>query len=190
MLTKAELSIKNLGERAVVSPLQLSTVPDDDIADFVLDQARVLMHVETHAGREPDTSLQFEKAGPRQHIFFEPSRTTVGIVTCGGLCPGLNSVIRSMVLELRHTYGVREVIGFRYGYEGLNPHQGVAPLSLGVEAVRHIHKQGGSLLGVSRGGQDPRVMVLRHRTVADDSCVDDHTEPYPQAKPSVDVPQS
>ena len=62
----------------------------------------------------------FEMAGPRQQIFFDPSKLKCGIVTCGGLCPGLNDVIRSIVLGLFHHYGVRTVFGFPYGYEGLN----------------------------------------------------------------------
>jgi 6-phosphofructokinase 1 len=159
MPTPEELSIKTLGERTIPSPLKLSTLPDDEIADFVPDAARVLMNAETEVGKQIDTSLQLEKAGPRQRIFFEPGQTRVGIVTCGGLCPGLNSVIRSMVLELHYTYRVREVLGYRYGYEGLNRDHGVKPISLGVDAVRHIHTHGGSVLGVSRGAEDPRVLV-------------------------------
>ena len=60
-------------------------------------------------------------AGPREKIFFDPSHLACGIVTCGGLCPGLNDVIRAIVLSLHHHYGVRTIYGFRYGYEGLAP---------------------------------------------------------------------
>jgi len=159
MPSQEELVVKSLGARSVASPLKLSTVPNDEIADFVPDSARVLMAVETEVGREVDTSLQLEKAGPRQQIYFDPKRTRVGLVTCGGLCPGLNNVIRSMVLELYYTYQVREVIGYRYGYEGLNRERGAKAQSLRVEDVRHIHRQGGSLLGVSRGAEDAKVVV-------------------------------
>ena len=60
-----------------------------------------------------------EVGGPREKIFFDPSQLACGIVTCGGLCPGLNDVIRSIVLSLHHHYGVQKVYGFRFGYEGL-----------------------------------------------------------------------
>ena len=63
----------------------------------------------------------FEKAGPREKIYFDPAKLKCGIVTCGGLCPGLNDVIRAIVMSLFHHYGVRSVFGFPYGYEGLSP---------------------------------------------------------------------
>jgi 6-phosphofructokinase 1 len=159
MPTQAELQIKTLGEASYASPLKLSTVPNDEVADFVPDDARVLINVETCCGQPVDTSAQLEKAGPRQRLFFNPSETRVGIVTCGGLCPGLNNVIRSMVLELRHTYRVKEIIGYRYGYEGLDRDKRVAPMVLTVDDVRHVHNQGGSFLGVARGAVSPQTMV-------------------------------
>ena len=159
MLTKDQLAIQTLGECTRRSPLNLSTIPNDEIADFVDDRARVLMHVESLDGQEVDTSLSFEKAGPREHIHFDPAQTRVAVVTCGGLCPGLNHVIRSIVLELHYTYRVKEVLGYRYGYEGLNRDRGVKPIRLGIDEVRNIHRQGGSFIGVSRGAEDPQVMV-------------------------------
>ena len=105
------------------------------------------------------SSAGFERAGPRQRIFFDPATTRVGIVTCGGLCPGLNNVLRSMVLELHHKYRVKEIFGFRYGFEGLDPETAKEPLRLGPEEVSSIHKQGGSVLGLSRGQQDVGLMV-------------------------------
>jgi 6-phosphofructokinase 1 len=159
MTTEDDLTIKTLGAAQHDSPLRLSTTLHDQVADFVPDDQRVLMDVEARADEEIDTSLRLEKAGPRQRIYFDPSGTRVGIVTCGGLCPGLNGVIRGMVHELHHTYQVREVLGYRYGYQGLNREKGVAPMTLHVGDVLHIHKQGGSLLGVSRGHEDPKVVV-------------------------------
>jgi 6-phosphofructokinase 1 len=100
-----------------------------------------------------------EAAGPREKIFFEPSQLACGIVTCGGLCPGLNDVIRSIVLSLYHLYGIKKVYGFRYGYEGLVQRFGHKPLELTPDAVNRIHEQGGSILGSSRGPQDPAEMV-------------------------------
>jgi 6-phosphofructokinase 1 len=103
----------------------------------------------------------FELAGPRDRIFFNPANLRVGIVTCGGLCPGINNVVRGLVLELTHAYGVRTILGFRYGFEGLVARFGHQPLPLRPEMVASIHQQGGTLLGTSRGGQDPGEMVDR-----------------------------
>jgi len=103
--------------------------------------------------------LLFEKAGPREMIFFEPARTRAAIVTCGGLCPGLNNVIRSAFHELFHNYGVKEVLGVRYGYQGLNSVVGRPPMKLTPEIVKDIHMEGGTILGSSRGNQPPSVMV-------------------------------
>jgi len=98
--------------------------------------------------------LLFELAGPRTKLFFDPKRTRAGIVTCGGLCPGLNDVIRSLFLELYHAYGVKEVLGFRGGYQGIEPVRGREPIVLTKEFVDNIHKEGGTVLGTSRGPVD------------------------------------
>jgi 6-phosphofructokinase 1 len=101
----------------------------------------------------------FELAGPRDRIFFDPRTVRCAIVTCGGLCPGLNNVIRGLVLELANGYGVRHIHGFRYGYEGLIARHGHAPLALTPESVANIHHAGGTVLGSSRGAQDPAEVV-------------------------------
>ena len=136
---------------------------------FVDDACRVLACSNTRdlqpfldAGEPPPS---FEAAGPRSQIVFEPDALTCGIVTCGGLCPGVNDVIRSIVMSLTYAYGVRRILGFRYGYAGLAPHSGFEPLVLTPEQVDHIHEQGGTLLGSSRGPQDVGEMVdslVRH----------------------------
>jgi 6-phosphofructokinase 1 len=95
--------------------------------------------------------LKFELAGPRAKLFFDPKKTRAGIVTCGGLCPGLNNVIRSLFLELHYCYGVSEVIGFRGGYSGLDPKCRFEPVTITPEFVDGIHQQGGTILGSSRG---------------------------------------
>ncbi|MBX3415307.1 MAG: ATP-dependent 6-phosphofructokinase [Pirellulales bacterium] len=161
MLAQANLVVTNLGERRHRSPLCLSTTPGDGIGDFVLDEARVRYVIELPDGRSPDATqdLLFEKAGPREQIFFDPPQTNVAIVTCGGLCPGLNNVIRSLFLELHHNYGVANVWGIRYGYRGLNPREGDPPILLTPQFVENIHRQGGTVLGSSRGPQDPAVTV-------------------------------
>jgi len=95
--------------------------------------------------------LKFELAGPRAKLFFDPKKTRAGIVTCGGLCPGLNNVIRSLFLELHYGYGVSEVIGFRGGYGGLDPKCVFEPVTITPQFVDGIHQQGGTILGSSRG---------------------------------------
>jgi 6-phosphofructokinase 1 len=108
------------------------------------------------SGKEPP---QFDTAGPREKIYFDPSKLKCGIVTCGGLCPGLNDVIRAIVLGLFYNYGAKTVFGFRYGYEGLTHRYRHVPLELIPETVKNIHKIGGSILASSRGPQDVSEML-------------------------------
>ena len=113
----------------------------------ISDEVRIPERIEI--GAEP--GLKFELAGPRSKIFFNPKETRAGIVTCGGLCPGLNNVIRSLFLELHYGYGVSEVIGFRGGYTGLDPDCGLEPVNITPKFIDGIHQQGGTILGSSRG---------------------------------------
>ena len=108
---------------------------------------------------DPDGPPTFELAGPRDRIFFQPALLRCGIVTCGGLCPGINNVVRGLVMELTHAYGVKEIYGFRYGFEGLVARFGHPPMRLGPGEVSEIHQKGGTLLGTSRGSQSPQEMV-------------------------------
>jgi 6-phosphofructokinase 1 len=101
----------------------------------------------------------FESAGPREKIFFDPAKTTAAIVTCGGLCPGLNDIIKGIVTHLNYRYGVTKVFGFRYGYEGLIQRYGHVPMLLKPESVATIHGFGGTILGSSRGPQSITEMV-------------------------------
>lgn len=103
-------------------------------------------------GGEPRKML-FELAGPRRRLYFDPSRTRLAIATCGGLCPGINDVIRAIVMEAFHGYGVPSVLGVRYGLEGLIPACGHAIMELSPDAVASIHQFGGTILGTSRGPQ-------------------------------------
>jgi 6-phosphofructokinase 1 len=136
----------------------LSSEFGDGVGNFLPDKARVRFQTEIGTGQDnPD--LLFEKAGPRKHLFFDPAETKVGMVTCGGLCPGLNNVIRSATLELYHNYGVKQILGFRYGYQGLNPDEGRPPKLLDPDAVDNVHRWGGTILGSSRGAQDVGMMV-------------------------------
>jgi 6-phosphofructokinase 1 len=159
-----DLDVTTLGPCTRLSPLALLPLPGVAAA-YVSDEARVALEIEGMAGAPPPPARGFEKAGPRERIFFDPERTRAAIVTSGGLCPGINNVIRSIILELHHKYGLRDVLGFRYGYEGLDPASGLEPIPLGPEQVRTIHTLGGSVLGVSRGKHDVGAMVdtlLRH----------------------------
>jgi 6-phosphofructokinase 1 len=107
----------------------------------------------------PAARPAFELAGPRDKIFFDPRTARCGIVTCGGLAPGLNNVVRGIGLELWAGYGVRHIVGFRFGYEGLIARHGHVPMTLTPESVAHIHHEGGTVLGTSRGSQDPGELV-------------------------------
>lgn len=148
--------VESLGRGNVVSPLvqALSTTA----YDFISDNDRIL-YDNTLANFKKCSSqniepLTLEKAGPRERLFFEPAKTKVGIVTCGGLCPGLNNVIRSLVNHLYYRYGVNRIVGFKYGYEGLVPKYNHEVVELTPQLVDYIHQSGGTILGSSRGNQD------------------------------------
>ncbi len=142
---------KNLGTCKITSP-SINLGP----SVFVSDDERVLYNVllNQKTGEVPDPTLSFEKAGPRKNIFFEPKKTKAAIVTCGGLCPGINDVIRAIVRELYYSYGVRSILGIPYGYSGLINLQKYKPITLDPEVVDSIHTIGGTMLGSSRGGGD------------------------------------
>lgn len=139
----------SLGEPRYPSPYRLTVSEAERVAErIVADPASPIAEQQW-----------FELAGPRPQLFFDPRRTRAGIVTCGGLCPGLNNVIRSLFFELREGYGVNEILGFRYGYRGLDPARGDPPLLLSPELVDRIHSHGGTMLGTSRGPVDTAVAV-------------------------------
>lgn len=133
------MKVESLGEAKFPSPVS-RTVRDGILIPLNLQD------------RTPESG--FELAGPREKLFFDPKTVRAGLVTCGGLCPGLNNVIRSVFMALHHTYGVREVLGYRYGYRGLAPDSAHPPLRLDSDFVNDIHKQGGTVLGTSRGHPD------------------------------------
>jgi 6-phosphofructokinase 1 len=155
-----DTTISNLGECKYKSPLNLKVNPVEvEDFGFVSESEKVRFSHEVDINRPPVSELLFEKAGPREKIFFDPAEIRAAIVTCGGLCPGLNNVIRSAFLCLHHAYGVKEVFGIRYGYQGLNPAIGEAPILLNADMVDRIHQEGGTILGASRGDQPISVMV-------------------------------
>ena len=151
-----------LGAAKIKSPIrgQKSGV---DPAIFVTDDDRVLVDV-TPAGlerlcRQNRPFPSFEMAGPREKIYFDPSKLRCALVTCGGLCPGLNDIIRSVVLELYFGYGVRRIYGIKYGLQGFIPHYGHDVVDLEPAAVVNIQDMGGSILGSSRGPQSIEEVV-------------------------------
>jgi len=151
------LTIETLGEPSCESPLVKEGRPFVNLQSrvFVYSNALDLQECE-HCRMSPPG---FEEAGPRQKIFFHPDHVTAGIVTCGGLCPGLNDVVRSITLTLRHEYGVGRILGFRYGYQGISSQRRADPMELTDEAVADIQHRGGTILGSSRGAQDLDDMI-------------------------------
>ena len=152
-----DTAIKSLGPCEIISPLRHRGGGVE--VTFKTDAERVLFDHRMSPGEVPQPQLSFEVAGAREKIFFNPAKTTAGIVTCGGLCPGLNDMIRGIVTQLHLRYGVTKTYGFRYGYEGLIPQYGHTPMMLRPESVSQIHSFGGSILGTSRGPQDIGEMV-------------------------------
>lgn len=146
--------IESLGECTIENPIKRNTyVLDDERVIFPSQLKNVLKLI--HKKNFP----AFQKAGPREKIFHDPSWTKAAIVTCGGLCPGLNDVIKGLVKVLECDYGVKTIYGIKYGYRGLNPKYKHEPVLLTSENVDNIHERGGSILGSSRGNQPVDIMV-------------------------------
>jgi 6-phosphofructokinase 1 len=160
-LSPEQLRVPTLGECIVQSPLGLSTHVGDGLAHFVPDRTRVLYKIAGECEEDFNLDHFLERAGPRERIFFEPATARAAVVTCGGLSPGVNNVIRSLVLELYFQYGVRDIVGFRFGFRGMNPVHGHETVTLDYDHVRTIQNEGGSILGVSRGAEDASVLVDR-----------------------------
>jgi len=157
-INQQDFIVSELGEPRFESPLGLSKVDGDYLTNYVPNDERVLYNVSWNSvqkclqeNRQPIT---FERAGPREKIFFEPSKTKIGIVTCGGLCPGINDVIRALVMQHSWWYGIKTIYGFRYGYQGMVKEFKLNPIVLDPEMVSEIHERGGTMLGSSRGPQD------------------------------------
>ncbi len=164
MAELSDLQVSRLGEPRFESPLAGFIGERRTNEHYVSEEDRVLFHDTVSELVALDGTApawpSFEPGGPRRGLFFEPGATTVGIVTCGGLCPGLNDVVRGLVMELAQHYGVGSATGFRNGFLGLTP-SGPPPVTLTPESVAHINQHGGTVLGTSRGSQDPAVMVDR-----------------------------
>ncbi len=150
--------ISTLGPAAQPSPMRARGWGKQE-ASFVNEAARVRYQVEEGTGHDRPGDVSFEKAGARERVFFRSEEARAAIVTCGGVSPGLNNVIRSIVIELWHNYDVQDVLGIRYGYQGLNPVVGRPPMRLTPEMVEEIDDMGGTMIGSSRGMQEPRLMA-------------------------------
>jgi 6-phosphofructokinase 1 len=163
MSTVPDLSIATLGPARIDSPLAGMLDAWRTTEHYVNEADRVLLDDTVSVATARGTSVaglpSLEPCGPRRKIFFDPSKTRAGIVTCGGLCPGLNDVIRGLVRSLTHQYGVRRVTGFRNGYEGFIASYAHGIVELTPDNVADITVEGGTMLGTSRGPQDPQDIV-------------------------------
>jgi len=152
---EGDFEIQNLGEPKIPSPLT--------VGYFKSDRERVLCDIRIGLPKELPSShlksMSLEVAGPREMIYFEPQKVKAAVVSCGGLCPGINDVIRSLVMELHFRYGVRNIVGVRYGFQGLIPRYGHDLLELTPDVVKDIQDLGGSILSSSRGNQGLEEMV-------------------------------
>ncbi|OEU68118.1 MAG: diphosphate--fructose-6-phosphate 1-phosphotransferase [Desulfobacterales bacterium PC51MH44] len=151
-----DTTIPTLGTPKIPSPIQRGEKGALS-RSFVSDTDKVLLDVKLNnlikMVEEGKDFPAFELAGPRKKIYFDPSKLRCALVTCGGLCPGLNDIIRAIVLELFYGYGVRNIYGFKYGLQGFIPKYGHDIVDLKLETVAKIHEMGGSILGSSRGPQ-------------------------------------
>jgi len=151
-MSKEDFSIQSLGTCRFNSPHQQRA--------FITPDSAILVDPTVAGCRNCEgTPVSMERAGPRENIFFNAKNTRAAIVTCGGLCPGLNDVVRALTMVIWYRYGVREIIGFKYGYEGLVSSFNHPHIILTPEVVEDIHQDGGTILGTSRGNQDPSKMV-------------------------------
>ena len=149
-MTAEEFKITTLGKAALASPLkECAFVQEGRTVVYDTDASVVKGYIDRN-----EEIPAFEQAGPREKIFHDPAWSRAAILTAGGLCPGLNEVIKFLTLTLIQRYGVPVVYGIRYGYRGLNPRYGLSPLMLDENVVDSIHEEGGTILGSCRGEED------------------------------------
>ena len=162
-MVSSDFQVQELGERRVLSPLSHYIGPEGE-GGWTSDDTRIPLNAEIERGLAPDPTLSFEKAGPRERNYFRPEEARAAVVTCGGIAPGLNNVIRSVVMQLCFGYGVKQVLGIRHGYQGMHLDSDLPLIALTPDLVARIHTQGGTILGTSRGPGDLPKMVdfLRH----------------------------
>ncbi len=157
MAKDLDLTIKTLGPCGIESPLAPLLARRRRTVENVEETDRVLFDDTHSAALHRDCTVEslpaFEPAGPRRQIYFDPKTTRAGIVTCGGLCPGFNDVIRALVMEMHHRYGVRQIYGFRNGFQGFIERNAEQAIELTPGLVSDIDEDGGTFLGTSRGEQ-------------------------------------
>ncbi len=159
-LTVNNFVIEQLGKCRLENPIRAYYRRHGGPCRFVDDHRRVRYRVEIEDDSEQEkVPLVFEKAGPRALMFFKPEKVHAAIVTCGGLCPGLNDVIRAIVNHLYYHYGVRRISGVPYGFRGLNPASHTPLMELTPQAVSDVHNEAGTILGSSRGEQPTEIVV-------------------------------
>ncbi len=149
-----DFTIDCLGQPAIDSPIVLSKVIDDYVADYAEDGHYVLYDIDVKDDQDSLKTGRLEVAGPREKIYFKPDEVRAAICTCGGLCPGLNDVIRSIVMCLWYRYGVKTIYGIKFGYRGLIEKFNLPMIQLTPQEVDDIHRDGGTILGSSRGYGD------------------------------------
>ncbi len=148
--------VETLGECKIASPVRSREFIDSDERIFITENEKILnLLTEKMGGNRPS----FEMAGTHKKIFHDPAWSRVAIVTAGGLCPGLNHVIKGLVEILTFDYNIKTIYGIRYGYAGLIPHYGYEPIMLNTDYVDTIHERGGTVLGSARGRQDTNELV-------------------------------
>ncbi len=152
-LQARQAKVQELGPAKIKTPLPFG--------NCVTNDTRLTMFVSQEVlGKTAEPVFyEFEQAGPRQEIYFDPSKTKCAIVTCGGLCPGINDVIRAIVMEAQHQYNIPTTLGIRFGLQGFIPRYGHEVWELTPENVSEIHAFGGTILGSSRGPQSPEEIV-------------------------------
>ncbi|EGB15833.1 phosphofructokinase [Pseudodesulfovibrio mercurii] len=155
--TPKSTEISTVGPAKIANPIAFGRFVEEDDAVLV-NISRRTVEGNPKSRKKPE-HIYFEPAGPRDKIYYDPSKTKCAVVTCGGLCPGLNDVIRAIVMAACHEYKVPSVLGIQYGLAGFVPEQGYDVVELTPSFVSRIHEFGGTVLGSSRGPQDPEVIV-------------------------------
>lgn len=139
------------------SPLSTNPAQFNLGLSFLADTTTILVDIISDC-KSTTISRELMRAGPRKVLAFHPaSQVKACVVTCGGLCPGLNTVIRELVMTLKRMYGVKEVWGIPFGYRGFYSAE-LELVKLDPQNVQYIHHEGGSLLGSSRGGHDTKLI--------------------------------
>ena len=146
-----DLRIRQLGEQKFASPIFKHAHAGALRGTLKNENTHILKDISLTPDGDVPGEPSFEKASVSSKVFFDSAKTKVAIVTCGGICPGLNDVIRSLVMTLHYWYDVKDILGIRFGYAGLAKSPFAPPMQLTPANVSNIHDLGGSMLGSSRG---------------------------------------